>query len=157
MMKLFILSDCGVPTGYGRIADEVGMRVHKRGYQIMAASVAYDGLLPPQYEGTPLPYWVGSLAEHANWVEKTAALITSFKPDVVLSIQDFPYHEALLALVWRALFLLPAILDGYSRVSWQLFLKSYSTCTQLNDLQADFSIHGKCFAEADSRHLSSGR
>lgn len=94
-MKLFILSDCGVPTGYGRIADEIGMRLHKRGYQIMAASVAYDGLLPPQYEGTPLPYWVGSLAEHPNWVEKTAALINSFQPDVVLSIQDFPYHEAL--------------------------------------------------------------
>lgn len=94
-MKLFVLSDCGVPTGYGRIADEIGTRLHKRGYQIMAASVAYDGLLPPQYEGAPLPYWVGSLAEHPNWIEKVAALINTFQPDVVLSIQDFPYHEAL--------------------------------------------------------------
>lgn len=97
-MKLFVLSDCGVPTGYGRIADEIGTRLHKRGYQIMAASVAYDGLLPPQYEGTPLPYWVASLAEHQNWIEKTAALINAWQPDVVLSIQDFPYHEALYSL-----------------------------------------------------------
>lgn len=93
--SIFILSDCGVPSGYGRIADEIGVRMHKHGYEIHAASLQYDGLLPPRTHHGPLPYWVGSLAGHADWVAKTRAMIEALRPDVVLSIQDFPYHQHL--------------------------------------------------------------
>lgn len=93
-MKVLMVSDSGVPTGYGRIADEVGVRLHRRGVSIMAASLAYDGLLPPQMNGSPLPYWVASLAGR-NWVEETVKLIGVYQPDVVLVIQDAPYAEAL--------------------------------------------------------------
>lgn len=95
MPSVFILSDSGVPSGYGRIADEVGTRLHARGYSVLAASLQYDGLLPPKLGDNPLPYWVGSLGGHADWLPKVGAMINALKPDVVLSIQDFPYHEQL--------------------------------------------------------------
>jgi glycosyltransferase involved in cell wall biosynthesis len=93
--KIFILSDSGVPSGYGRIADEIGTRLKARNYEVMAASLQYDGLLPPMHEGAPLPYWVGSLAGHPDWLQKTVNMIGAWGPDLVLSIQDFPYHEQL--------------------------------------------------------------
>lgn len=96
-VKALIVSDCGVPTGYGRIADQVGVRLAKRGLQIYAASYAYDGLLPASYEGQPLPYPVASLAGKPNWPELVAQLVTVIQPDVVLSIQDFPYAQAIKA------------------------------------------------------------
>lgn len=91
-MKVLIVSDNGVPTGYGRIADEVGVRLKRRGYDVLALSYYYDGLLPAQLDGMPLPYHVGVLSGKPNQVAEVGKVIGAWQPDVVLSIQDFPYH-----------------------------------------------------------------
>lgn len=98
MTKILTLSDSGVPSGYGRIHDEVCQRLVKRGYELMAASLMYDGLLPPQYEGIGLPYHVASLAGHAEWPQQFMALANTYRPDIVLVIQDAPYAMQVQAL-----------------------------------------------------------
>ena len=95
MTKILTLSDDGVPSGYGRISMSLNPRLSRRGYHMMAASLLYDGLLPPNYEGTPLPYWVASLAGHPNWTEQFVAIVNSYQPDIIMVIQDAPYAEAI--------------------------------------------------------------
>lgn len=90
-MKVLLVSDNGVPTGYGRIADEIGVRLFKRAHDVMALSYYYDGLLPAQYEGQRLPYHVGVLVNKPDQVGEIVKVINSMQPDVVVSIQDFPY------------------------------------------------------------------
>ena len=92
MTKILVISDNGLPTGYGRIADQVCVRLKKRGYDIFAASLGYDGLLPAQMDGDLLPYWVASLAGK-NWAEEVVKLIGPVKPDMLMVIQDAPYLE----------------------------------------------------------------
>ncbi|MEB3269971.1 MAG: hypothetical protein VKJ09_15630, partial [Leptolyngbya sp.] len=93
-MKIMVLSDDAVPSGYGRISMEVWRRLVKRGIELSVGSIMYDGLLPPQYEGERLPYWVGSLAGHGDWPAKLAAMVNATQPDVVMVIQDATYAEA---------------------------------------------------------------
>lgn len=93
MTKLLVLSDSGVPTGYGRICDSLLIRLARRGYDLMAASLTYDGLLPPMYDSQRLPFWVASLAGHANWPDQVLALTNVYQPDIVMVIQDAPYAE----------------------------------------------------------------
>ena len=93
MIKLLTLSDSGVPSGYGRIHDHLMTALHKRGYEIWAASLQWDGLLPPVYEGQRLPFWVSSLGGHANWPELFANLARALQPDLVLVVQDAPFAE----------------------------------------------------------------
>ena len=93
MTKLLVLSDSGVPSGYGRITDEILTRLAKRGYEIMSASLMYDGLLPAVYEGQRLPYFVSSLGGHVNWPDLFAALVNAYQPDIIMVIQDAPYAE----------------------------------------------------------------
>lgn len=101
MTKVLVLSDCGTPSGYGRIADEVLTRFAKRGIEVFAASLGYDGLLPPVLDNTRLPYWVASLAGKP-WLEEFQKLIGPTAPDFILVIQDAPYIEAVrnLPLDW---------------------------------------------------------
>lgn len=94
MPHILLVSDSGTSSGYGRIADEVGIRLHRRGYRITAASLGYDGLLPPLQDGQPLPYWVASLAGRP-WVENVTAIVNAIQPDIVLVAQDAPYIEAI--------------------------------------------------------------
>jgi glycosyltransferase involved in cell wall biosynthesis len=93
LTKLLVLSDSGTPSGYGRIADEVMMRLHKRGLDIFTASLGYDGLLPPQLDGTRLPYWVASLGGKP-WLDEFQKVIAPTAPDFIVVIQDAPYVEA---------------------------------------------------------------
>lgn len=94
MAKVLMVSDTGIPSGYGRIADSVGVRLVQRGYQVFAAGLQYDGLLPAAYENARLPYeHVASLGGHADWPSRLAMLINVYAPDVVLVIQDAPYLE----------------------------------------------------------------
>lgn len=91
--RILIVSNSGVPDGYGRIADEIGLRLYKRGYHIMAASWRFDGLLPPIYNNTPLPYHVAALGDKHDPPGDLMKVINALMPDVVLGIQDFaPYH-----------------------------------------------------------------
>lgn len=93
MVKLLVLSDSATPSGYGRIADEVMTRLHKRGLDVFAASLGYDGLLPPSLDGQRLPYWVASLGGKP-WLEEFQKLIGPVAPDLIAVIQDAPYIEA---------------------------------------------------------------
>lgn len=94
-MRILIFSDCGVPTGYGRIADEVGLRLHARGLNIMGASLPFDGLLPAQTNDGPLPYWVAALGGKPSWHGELLKILQVTKPDMVIGIQDMPYLEQL--------------------------------------------------------------
>lgn len=97
MQRILVVSDSGVATGYGRIADNVCTRLQQRGFHIVAASFAYDGLLPAVFDGKPLPYHVATLQlkrSIGQWVEDVVKLIGAVQPDVVLVIQDAPYAQA---------------------------------------------------------------
>ena len=94
-MKIIIVSDCGVPTGYGRISMEIGKRLVERGHTVQATSYCYDGLLAPQHDGETLPYHVSVLQGKPDQVGAIANIINVMQPDIVLSIQDFPYHVQL--------------------------------------------------------------
>lgn len=96
-MKILVISDDGIASGYGRISMEVGTRLHRRGVEWMAASLYYDGLLPPSNEGKPLPYWVASLAGKPDWVGTVVNIIGAYQPDVIMVIQDAPYAQQLRA------------------------------------------------------------
>lgn len=94
MPKLLLISDCGVPTGYGRIADSIATRLHKRGWTIHATSFAYDGLMPAVYEGAVLPYHVAPLQGRNGWPGDVANIAGAYQPDIVMVMQDAPYGEA---------------------------------------------------------------
>lgn len=94
MPKLFVISDVPIPSGYGRIAAEVCNRLHKRGYEIMVASLTYDGLLPASFEGEALPYHVAAL-NGKDWVQTSAQLINVWQPDMIWVAQDFPYSQGI--------------------------------------------------------------
>lgn len=94
MTKLLVISDDGISSGYGRISMEVNSRLQKRGINVMAASIYYDGLLPPSLDGAPLPYWVGSLVGK-DWVQAAIGMINAYQPDIIHVIQDAPYAESI--------------------------------------------------------------
>lgn len=90
-MKILSISDHGTPSGYGRIADEVMTRLQRRGHQVWAASFLYDGLIPPQNNGVPLPYHVSSLRHSPDWAQDVVKLIAAVVPDVIVVTQDASY------------------------------------------------------------------
>ncbi len=90
MIKVLTLSDDGLSSGFGRIAMTLNIALVKRGYNVMAASIQYDGLLPPTYEGDKLPYWVAALGGK-SWPDELMKLANVFQPDVVFCVQDAPY------------------------------------------------------------------
>ncbi|MFA4973838.1 MAG: glycosyltransferase family 4 protein [bacterium] len=85
MARLLIFGDF-IPTGFGRICRAAALHLGRQGHEIMGACIQYDGLLP-----LGLPFHVAAL----NGRDHGAALTgiwTAYQPDVVLSVQDFPYH-----------------------------------------------------------------
>jgi glycosyltransferase involved in cell wall biosynthesis len=94
-MRTLLFSDCGVPTGYGRIADEVGTRLVGRGMDVMGVSLPYDGLLPAKSNDTLLPYWVAALGGKASWQTELFKILQAVQPELVIGIQDMPYLEQL--------------------------------------------------------------
>lgn len=98
MAKIFIVSDMGIASGFGRIASECFIRLAQRGHEVFAASLAYDGLLPANYDGQMYPFHVASLGGKPDWPLHVANLIPLVNPDVVAVLQDFPYSEQVRAL-----------------------------------------------------------
>lgn len=98
-MKVFVLGDFGISSGYGRIATEIYNRLHIRGVQVFAASVMYDGILQAQMDGHGFPYHVASLrpVQPGQFYNMDGVLgaINAFQPDIIHVIQDFPFAEAL--------------------------------------------------------------
>ena len=48
-MKIFVLSDMPINSGFGRISGEIFLRLAQRGHEIHAASVLWDGVMPIWY------------------------------------------------------------------------------------------------------------
>jgi glycosyltransferase involved in cell wall biosynthesis len=94
MAKVLVISNDGMADGYGRISMSTNIGLVKRGYQVLVASLTYDGLLPAQFDGQPLPYHVASL-QGKEWVSASVAVINAFQPDVVVCTQDMPYLQAI--------------------------------------------------------------
>lgn len=87
-----------LPTGFGRITRRAALHLHQAGYEVIGACVQWDGILPlPQ----PVPFHVCALNGRdggqgpVGFAGVIAPIIAAAQPDVLLSVQDFPYHEAL--------------------------------------------------------------
>jgi glycosyltransferase involved in cell wall biosynthesis len=96
MYSILLISDNGVSTGFGRIADNIGIRLTQRGLNVVAASFAYDGLLPPTMDGQRLPYHVATLQIKrgmGTWLEDVVSLVNATQPDIIMVCQDAPYGE----------------------------------------------------------------
>jgi len=92
-MRVLVFSDDGTITGYGRFSMEVNTRLHQRDdIEIMAASMLHYGLMPAQYDGERLPYWVAPLGQD-KWTQNFMYVLNSFSPDVVMIIKDLSYVE----------------------------------------------------------------
>lgn len=83
--KVLIFGDIVVPSGFGRIANEVGARLKQRGYDVQAAGISYSGW-PHNF-----PFWVWPLANQDIW-GGLVGVVNTYQPDLILSCQDFPYH-----------------------------------------------------------------
>lgn len=113
-MKILVVSDDPLPTGYGRISMEVNTRLARRGIEMMAFGLPYDGLLPPRYDSVPLPYWVAS-GQGKDWVQGVMGVVAAIQPDIIHVIQDAPYAQAVRAapLDWsRYAFVVTTPVDG---------------------------------------------
>lgn len=140
-MKILVISDDGVASGYGRITMEVNTRLHKRGYEIMAASIMYDGLLPATLDGTPLPYWVAALAGKPNWLESAISVINAWQPDIIHVVQDAPYAEAVrnTSVDWsRYAFVVTTPVDGAPvHPNWIALLKAADGALSISQFGVD--------------------
>lgn len=98
-MKIFVLSDSPMNSGFGRISNEVCLRLVQRGHQVHVGSILWDGIMveggdwynPPAHK---YPFHISGLAGRDLW-SYAANLINLINPDVVISCQDFPYAQAL--------------------------------------------------------------
>ncbi len=95
-MKVFVLSDSPMPSGFGRISNEVCSRLVQRGHQVHVGSILWDGIAlidagdwyaPPTHK---YPFHISGLAGRDIWAYFNN-LINLTQPDVVISCQDFPY------------------------------------------------------------------
>lgn len=140
-MKVLVISDDGLPTGYGRISMEINARLQRRGVEIMAASLQYDGLLPPNNEGQRLGYWVSSLAGKPSWSQSVLGLIGVFQPDIVHVIQDAPFAFELrnAPVDWsRYAFVVTTPVDGAPVYpAWVAMLKSADAVLSISQFGVD--------------------
>lgn len=115
MVKILVVSDDGVSSGYGRISTEINRRLLARGHQLLAASLQYDGLLPAQYDGERIPYHVACIGGRPNWADEVHKLALAFQPDVIWTVQDAPFAQTVrsLPLDWsKVAFIMTTPVDG---------------------------------------------
>lgn len=96
MAKIFVFSDDGISSGFGRISATLNKALTRRGYDIFAASMAYDGKLPAMYDGEELPYHVAALQPYVRMsggfpTNEIMELINVTQPQIIMVIQDAPY------------------------------------------------------------------
>jgi glycosyltransferase involved in cell wall biosynthesis len=87
--KILLYGDVAVPTGFGRIGQAVGPALQARGYHVMGACHQYDGLLPHNQS-----FWIAAL-QGKDEMQALSGIVAAYQPDLILSLQDFPYHEGL--------------------------------------------------------------
>ena len=75
------------------------MHLNNLKYDMAGACLQWDGILPLQ--PTPMPFHVCALNGRdmgqgpAGLANVIANVVNAYRPDVLISVQDFPYHEAL--------------------------------------------------------------
>jgi glycosyltransferase involved in cell wall biosynthesis len=91
-----------LPTGFGRIVRHVAQHLSNLNqYHLMGACVQWDGILP--LPPAPMPFHVCALNGRdqgqgaMGYAQVIAQVAGAMKPDVIISVQDFPYHEMLRA------------------------------------------------------------
>lgn len=99
--RVLWFGDLVTPSGFGRIGNEVTKRLLQRGYEVQGASLSYSGW--PHNLG----YHVWPLANQDVW-GTLAGIVGQLQPDVLISCQDFPYHQA----VWQGCRI------DFSRLRW---------------------------------------
>jgi glycosyltransferase involved in cell wall biosynthesis len=99
--KVFIYGDFR-PTGFGRINTGVGKYLHSTSkYELRGACIQWDGIMSEAMP--PMPFEISPLNGRdqgqgaAGYAQVVANIINAWRPDVLVSTQDFPYHEALRA------------------------------------------------------------
>lgn len=75
-------------SGFGRIGNEIARRLKQRGWDVHGASISYTGW-PHE-----LPFWVWPLGGHDIW-NGLVTIANQLQPDVIVSCQDFPYHQTI--------------------------------------------------------------
>lgn len=94
-MKIVALSDSPMRSGFGRIANEVFARLVARGHQVHVVSILWDGIAVERGDWYspfkhPYPFQISGCAGR-DIFSYVANIVQLANPDVVMSIQDFPY------------------------------------------------------------------
>lgn len=99
--KIVWFGDLITPTGFGRIGNEVTRRLHMRGWDVVGASISYTGWRHD------FPFHVYPLA-NTDIYGGLANIVTTEQPDIIVSCQDFPYHQN----IWQACRI------DFSKIKW---------------------------------------
>ena len=98
--RILWFGDLVAPSGFGRIGNEVGKRLVRRGYQLQGAAINYTG-------------WPHDLGFHVWPLQPDiwgglVNVVNQVKPDILIGCQDFPYHH----MIWHGCRL------DFSRLRW---------------------------------------
>ncbi len=93
-MKILIFSDLPAPSGFGRISTYLARFLYYRGLDVRGAGLFHTADAP-----NPHPFHIVPLAGRDIWQVLTQIINhgagDGWVPDLVISIQDFPYHVSL--------------------------------------------------------------
>lgn len=93
-----------LPSGFGRICIAAGKHLTNQKYDVIGACIQYDGILPLSALVPPscvVPFHVCGLSgrdqgrAYMGHAEMIANVVGKIRPDIIISAQDFPYHDAL--------------------------------------------------------------
>lgn len=87
-IKVLWFGDLVVLSGFGRIGNEVTLRLKQRGYDVQGIGISYSGW--PH----GLPFWIWPLSGQDLW-NGLVTIVNQQQPDVLISCQDFPYHQTI--------------------------------------------------------------
>lgn len=99
--KVLWFGDLVALSGFGRIGNEVTRRLAARGYSVQGVGMQYSGW-PHDF---PFHIWPPN---PANLFETIVQAVGTFQPDILVSCQDFPYHQQ----IWQGCRL------DFSRMKW---------------------------------------
>ena len=102
--RVLWFGDLVTPSGFGRIGNAVMLRLARRGYIVEGASISYTGWPLDRNE---FPYHVWPLGGQ-DLFGGLVVIANQFKPDLIISCQDFPYHHQ----IWHACKI------DFSRIKW---------------------------------------
>lgn len=118
-LKIVWFGDFVQESGFGRICNEVGLRLALRGHQISGVSLLWDGIFTQDWYtplNHPYPFHVSGVAGR-DWGMYVKNIVGMANPDVVISTQDFPYAQQIyynMMLDWsRRAFVNITPIDGY--------------------------------------------